>query len=92
MNGMYGGGMGAGGWLLMSVVWVALVVLIVWAAVHLFPRRGQPDFYGTPQLPSSREDDPLAILDRRLAHGEIDVETYDELRKRLGAGSSREGK
>lgn len=92
MNGMYGGGMGAGGWLLMSIVWIALVVSIVWAAVHLLPRREHSEPSGPARLSSSREDDPLAILDRRLARGEIDVETYDELRKRLGAGSSREGK
>ena len=67
--------MGAGGWLLMSVLWVALIALVVWAVASLFPRgeRAQGDLAERPE----------EILDRRLAAGEIDTATYDSLRGKL---------
>jgi putative membrane protein len=67
--------MGAGDWLLMSVLWVALIALIVWAVAHLFPHasREAPDLAERPE----------EILDRRLASGEIDAGTYDALRGKL---------
>ena len=74
---MMNGGMGAAGWLLMTVFWVALIAAIVWAVASLFPSRRDG-----PTLPQER---PEEILDRRLAHGEIDPPTYDELRGKLRA-------
>ena len=76
MHGWYDG-MGAGGWIAMSVLWVALIALVVWAVSSLLGR-------GTPR--SERVDlaeRPEEILDRRLAAGEIDAETYDALRGKL---------
>lgn len=67
--------MGAGDWLVMSVLWVALIALIVWAVAHLFPRTGRD----APDLAERPEE----ILDRRLAAGEIDAGTYDALRGKL---------
>ena len=67
--------MGAGGWLLMSVLWVALIALIVWAVANLFPRGGRNT--------SDLAERPEEILDRRLASGEIDADTYDTLRGKL---------
>lgn len=80
MNGWYG--MGGAGWLLMTVFWVVLLGVIVWAVASLFPTRG------------AREDGPAErpeeILDRRLVRGEIDSATYDELRTKLrGARAER---
>jgi putative membrane protein len=72
------GGMGVAGWLLMSVFWVALIAAIVWAVANLFPSRRDSSTV-MPELPEE-------ILDRRLAHGEIDPATYDELRGKLRAG------
>ena len=67
--------MGAGDWLVMSVLWVALIAVIVWAVASLFPRgeRSATDL-------AERPDE---ILDRRLASGEIDPATYDLLRGKL---------
>lgn len=74
MNGFYDG-MGAGGWVLMSVVWVALIALVVWAVASLFSG-GSARNEGTAERPEE-------ILDRRLATGEIDPATYDSLRSKL---------
>jgi putative membrane protein len=73
MDGWYGG-MGAGGWILMILLWVLLVAVIVWAGAQLF---------GTRTLREDERERPEDILDRRLARGEIDVDTYDALREKL---------
>ncbi len=69
-------GMSPAWWLLMSLLWVALVVVIVWAAVRLFPGRSE-------RSGSAVEERPEDILDRRLARGEIDPDTYERLRATL---------
>lgn len=76
MNG-WNGGMTWEGWFFMSLFWVLLIGVIVWAAAQLFPGRG-----GTR---TESQAEPRQILDRRLANGEIDVETYEKLRRTLGA-------
>ena len=83
MNG-WNGGMGAAGWLFMSLFWVLLLVVIIWAAAQLFP--GRRDTLSTatgPMLEPKAAENPQQILDRRLASGEIDVETYEKLRETL---------
>lgn len=83
MNG-WNGGMGAAGWLFMSLFWVLLLVVIVWAAAQLFPGRRETVATATgPVLAPKAAEDPQQILDRRLASGEIDVETYEKLRETL---------
>ncbi len=74
------GGMGVTGWLLMTVLWVALIAGIVWAVGNLLPSRRD----GSTVAPERPED----VLDRRLAAGEIDAATYDELRSKLRAARS----
>ncbi len=78
MNG-WGGGAGVVGWLFMTVFWVALIAAIVWAVANLFPTRAGD----TSSAPLAER--PEDILDRRLARGEIDAPTYDELRSKLRA-------
>jgi putative membrane protein len=70
--------MGAGGWVLMALFWVALVALIVWLMAKLFPTRGD----GSRGI-EARSETPRETLDRRLATGELDLETYEELREQL---------
>ena len=70
-------GMGVFGWTIMVFLWIGLVALIVGAVANLFPgRAGRAE--GVPERPEE-------ILDRRLAHGEIDQAAYDELRAKLRA-------
>lgn len=79
MNG-YGTGMGAGGWALMIVLWIALVAIVGLAIARLFPSTGgRGSSEHAPAAPS-----PEHLLDERLARGEIDVETYERLRGVLG--------
>lgn len=77
-----GYGMGAGGWVLMGLFWIALIALVVFAAVRLFPTNAEKR-----DAPEEKEK-PKEILRRRLASGEIDVQTFDELSSKLGAGTS----
>jgi len=82
---MFGGfGMGGGGWVLMSVFWIVVVAVIVWAIVRLVPSR--TDDGGEPRRAADEPPEkPREILDRRLASGEIDLETYEELRSKLSS-------
>jgi putative membrane protein len=73
-------GMGAGGWVLMIVFGTALLALIAWAIARIAPSRD--DDIPEPRRPA---DEPVEILDRRLARGEIDVETYEQLRSKLSS-------
>ena len=77
MNGWYGG-MGAGGWVLMSILWVALIALIVWAVASLLRHRDE----GT-RVSVNLAERPEEILDRRFAAGEIDAAAYDAQRSKL---------
>lgn len=79
---MYGwdNGMGAGGWVLMILAWVALIGLIVWAIARLFPALSG----GTSRREERDVETPQQILDRRLARGEIDTDEYVRLRDVLG--------
>lgn len=61
--------MGAGDWLSMIVLWVAIVALIVWGVSRLFPAQPAPD--------------ARAVLESRLAAGQIDPETYRQIRTEL---------
>jgi putative membrane protein len=73
-----GYGMGAAGWLLMALFWIALIALVVFALVRLLPARPEP----APEPREPREE-TREILRRRLASGEIDVDTYEQLSSKL---------
>jgi len=70
----WSGGMSAGGWLLMALLWGSFLGVVVWAVIRLFP--------GGHSRPSSG-DSAAGVLDRRLAAGEIDEDTYRRLRGEL---------
>ena len=78
MMGWYGDGWGAGWMVVMMLGWLALLGFGVWAVVALTRGRG-------PAMLEPRPVEPRAILDRRLAAGEIAAEEYVQLRRLLDA-------
>lgn len=83
---MWGYGFGWG-WLLItlgSILWIALLVVLVWALITWLNRKWSatlpPSIGPTPSGPSA-----LEILRQRYARGEIDTGTYEQMRERLGA-------
>jgi putative membrane protein len=76
-----------GGWAWMAfmpLLWIALIGLVVWAVMRLTQQHSAGRHDATDSRKTPRET-PEEILDRRLASGEIDVDTYTEARKRLAA-------
>lgn len=92
MMGWYGSGTSGAPWIFMGLFWVVLIAAIIWLVVRLLPSGARTG--GTPVVPagsvSSQLASPLEILDGRLAHGEIDLETYQAHRAALV--SARGGK
>ena len=81
------GGMGVAGWMFMALIWGAFLAVVVWAVLRLFPSGRRRDPGG--QRPAG--EDAAADLDRRLAAGEIDADTYQRQRDTLaGALTSRD--
>jgi putative membrane protein len=66
----YCGGMGVAGWLVMIAFWGGFIALVLWAVTRLFPA-------------SDRGGEAVELLDRRLATGQIDAETYRQVRDEL---------
>ncbi|MFB9180716.1 SHOCT domain-containing protein [Dactylosporangium sucinum] len=63
--------------MLMTLLWIGLVALIVWAVVRLVQDRGG-------RGPARHHGEtPLEILDRRFARGDIDAEAYERTRQTL---------
>jgi uncharacterized membrane protein len=69
--------MGAAGWVAMALLWIVFLVAIVWFIARLTPSAARDDGW------SRRLEDPREILDRRLAGGEIDIPTHEQLRAKL---------
>ncbi len=72
-------GMGVAGWLFMAAVWGGFLAVVVWAVTRLFPRSRPGGEDGGERAAS--------VLDRRLASGEIDEDTYRHLRGELTGAS-----
>ena len=82
MMSWYGrGGMGSLGWLGMGVFWLILLGLIIWLVVRLLPGSDS----GTTR---NTDESALEILDRRLASGELDTETWQVQRAALVGATS----
>ena len=79
-GGMPHGGMGfgMGGWILMVLLWVLLIVGIVVLVKWLISSSGSDS-----RQSEARRGRALEILRERYARGEIDHEEFDERRRRL---------
>ncbi len=91
--GWYGGGMPTFAWVGMGLFWLTLLALLIWLAVKLLPGNShRPQAATVGVLPptatsvASAARPALAILDERLAAGEVDVETYRTIRATLVEG------
>lgn len=93
MMGWDGGGMSSLAWISMGLFWMAVIGLLIWLVVRLLPGKPQAP---APATESSRPANTtpgsaattvtapaLAILDERLASGEVNLETYRTIRKTL---------
>jgi putative membrane protein len=85
---MYGG-VGHGGGLILllaSLLWVALIVLIVWLVTKVWPGLGDSQAgppVARPVSSGAAGETPEQILDRMFAVGEIDEATYRARRTAL---------
>ena len=86
---MWGYGFG-GGWLMMSlgtILWIALLVVLVWALIRWLNTRTStpvpPPLSGVQSGPTA-----LEILQQRYARGEIDTATFEQMRERIEASET----
>lgn len=91
---MWGYGFSWGGMLLMLLsmaLWIALLVVVVWAIIRWLDRRTSPSGPTNASLaPTSSGPSALEILGQRYARGEIDAATFEQMRERLVASRTRE--
>ncbi len=71
------------------VLWIALLVVLVWAVIRWLDRRtttpASPVTIAPPRGPSA-----LEILNQRYARGEIDAVTFEQMRERLTTLGARD--
>ncbi len=76
-SGMMGGMMGGfGGMGLMSIVWIVVLGLIIWAVVAAVKKPGNNSMFGS-------ADSALEILKRSYARGEINKDEFEAKKKDL---------
>jgi putative membrane protein len=86
---MWGYDFGWGGMLMMSlgtILWIALMIVLVWALIRWINGRTTtpvPPYTSAPPPSSSA----LEILRQRYARGEIDTATYEQMREQLEASA-----
>lgn len=79
-HGMRWGGMGIFASVLGFLFFLGLLALLILVAVWAFRQFGRES---APSSSLTAAGDPLDIASRRLAAGEITLEEYEEIRKRL---------
>jgi len=82
MMGWYNDGWGGGSWAAMSLMmlfWVVVLAVAAWVGVHFLRGEGRR---------AAASPTPRAVLDTRLASGEIDAEQYATLRRLLDGTSA----
>ncbi len=79
------------GWLLMSfgmVLWIALLVVLVWAIIRWLERKTSTSGPQETSIPASGPS-ALEILRQRYARGEIDAAAFEQMREQLEATGMR---
>lgn len=72
---MTGMGMGIGGFFLMALFWIVVILLAVWLLSNLFPKNQTS--------PTTGAESAHDILRKRYARGEISKEEYEAIRHDL---------
>ncbi len=83
---MWGYGFGWGSMFLMSlggILWIALLVVLVWAVLRWLNGKTSP------AAPPTSGPSAMEILQQRYARGEIDTATFEQMRERLEASDAR---
>ena len=83
---MWGYGFGWGSMFLMSlggILWIALLVVLVWAALHWLNSKTSQ------AAPPASGPSAMEILRQRYARGEIDTATFEQMRERLETSDGR---
>lgn len=81
MMGWYDGGIGWGGWVLMTLMMLAFWALLIFGGLAVYRSMRRDDN----RSPQGRED-AERLLDERFARGEIDAKDYQERRELLRSG------
>lgn len=87
---MWGYGFGWS-WVLMSfgmILWIALLVVLVWALIRWLERKTSAPTSATTTWPTS-EQSAEEILRQRYARGEIDAQTFERMRAQLDSAGLR---
>ena len=72
--------------LLGTLVWIALLVVLVWALLHWLTTRNA-SIIGYHPTPPPYQPSAGEILQQRYARGEIDDVTFQQMRERLEAST-----
>ncbi len=89
---MWGYGFSFGGMFLMLLsmaLWIALLVVVVWAIIRWLERRTTSSG-STNASSQSSSLSALVIFGQRYAHCEIDTAAFEQMRERLVASHTRE--
>ncbi|EWT03401.1 hypothetical protein N865_16845 [Intrasporangium oryzae NRRL B-24470] len=76
-----GWGMGPAMWVILALGTIGFWALVIWVVRELVRARPVTRESSSPEP----RDDPLRLLDERLARGEIDTEEYERIRRVLTA-------
>ncbi|HZS78211.1 MAG TPA: SHOCT domain-containing protein [Ktedonobacteraceae bacterium] len=71
-----------------NILWLVLLGLLAWTLIRWFISTVAPHYFDHPDGPAflpPMEPPALEILRQRYARGEIDGETFDQMRERIEA-------
>ena len=84
MNGFGGMNIFGGFWMVLeSLVLLGLLALLVWGVSGLFPRQSVTNAGNAGNAGNQKSTDPIEILKRRYAAGEISQAEFEIVRKSL---------